>query len=194
MTDDTAQDDAALIAEAIGGHERAFSVLMRRHKEALYRFVRVYVGDASEAFDLVQETFVAAWTNLKRYDRARPFPAWLRGIALNKCRDWARRRRVRRFFFGAANLDVAGRNVAAPEPTADEVAESQQLARLEVAIAALPDALKAPLILAAIDGRSHKEAAAILGLSAKAVEVRVYRARQALKAALSLADDETPPI
>jgi len=194
MTDDIAQDDAALVADAIRGRERAFSALMRRHKEALYKFVRVYVGDASEAFDLVQETFVAAWTNLKRYDPARPFPAWLRGIALNKCRDWARRRNVRRFFFAAANLETSGRNVAAPEPNADDFTEVKNLARLEAAISALPDALKAPLILTAIDGRSHKEAGSILGLSAKAVELRIYRARLALKATLSLGDDDPPPI
>lgn len=98
MTKATEQDDAALVEEALAGEERSFSALMRRHKEDLYRFIRLYVGDRGEAYDLLQEAFVAAWRNLKRYDSGRPFRAWLRGIAMNKCRDWARRRKVRQFF------------------------------------------------------------------------------------------------
>ncbi len=80
-------DDASLVALALQGDQRAFSALMRRHKEKLYRFIRAYVGDADEAYDLTQESFVAAWTALSRFDSKRPFHIWLRRIALNKCRD-----------------------------------------------------------------------------------------------------------
>lgn len=190
MTGDSSRTDAELVAEALAGRERAFSALMRKHKDALYRFVRLYVGDASESYDLVQESFVSAWTNLRRYDAARPFPAWLKGIALNKCRDWARRRAVRRFFFAASDLDGAGRNAPSPALDPNEERNEERISQLEAAIADLPDALKAPLILTAIDGYSHKEAAALLGISAKAVELKVYRARQALKASLTISDDD----
>src|SRR5215470_14148793 len=92
-------EDAKLVAAALAGDNAAFSTLMRLHKDALHRFVWRYVGDADEALDLVQDSFVAAWAALDRFDAARPFPAWLRRIALNKCRDWSRRRKVRQFFF-----------------------------------------------------------------------------------------------
>src|SRR5688572_5144167 len=94
-------DDDTLIAAALGGDTNAFTSLMERHKSPLYRFVRRYVGDADESFDLVQETFVAGWSALNTFEQGRPFAVWLRRIALNKCRDWSRRRKVRRFFFGA---------------------------------------------------------------------------------------------
>ena len=173
-------DDANLVATALAGDDRAFTSLMHRHKDTLYRFVRAHVGDADEAYDLVQEAFVAAWSALESYD-GRPMGAWLRRIALNKCRDWGRRRTVRRFFFGAAPLDEA---LAATLPeiarASDDGIDDAALERLDAAIAALPNALKEPLILTVYDSLSHSEAGIVLGISAKAVETRVYRARQAL--------------
>src|SRR5262245_48027569 len=92
-----APDDAGLVRAAIAGDTSAFSSLIARYKEPLYRFIRRYVGDADEAYDLVQETFVSCWTALDTFDTARPLLTWLRRIALNKCRDWSRRRKVRWF-------------------------------------------------------------------------------------------------
>lgn len=180
--------DHELAARAVTGDERAFAWLMRRHKDGLYRFIRRYMGDAEEAYDLLQETFTAAWTALKRYDAGRPFPTWLRSIALNKCRDWSRRRAVRRWLTRSDPLDSpAGLNLpdAGLSPEASAMAR-QRLDRLDRAIAELPRGLKEPLILTALEGLSHEDAGHILGLTAKAVELRVYRARQALAAALGL--------
>lgn len=174
-------DDDTLIADALSGDNGAFSALMGRHKEPLYRFVRRYVGDADESFDLVQETFVAGWSALTSFERGRSFPVWLRRIALNKCRDWSRRRHVRRFFFGASPLEAADKTPVAPT---DDGLHLARLAALDAAIAALPATLKEPLLLTVFDGMSHAEAAAILGVSAKAVETRVYRAKQRLRDAL----------
>jgi RNA polymerase sigma factor (sigma-70 family) len=178
-------DDDTLIAAALRGDNGAFSTLMGRHKEALYRFVRRYVGDADESFDLVQETFVAAWSALNTFERGRSFPVWLRRIALNKCRDWSRRRQVRRFFFGAKSLEAADKMPAA---SSEDGPHQMRLAALEAAIAALPAALKEPLLLTAFEDMSQAEAAIVLGISTKAVETRVYRAKQKLRDALKDAE------
>jgi RNA polymerase sigma-70 factor (ECF subfamily) len=180
--------DEQLAASAVAGDEHAFARLMRRHKDALYRFIRRYAGDADEAYDLLQETFSAAWTALKRFDRTRSFPTWLRSIALNKCRDWSRRRAVRRWLTGTDPLDSpAGQNVPDETPSPEaSVLGNQRLSRLDRAIADLPAGLKEPLILTALDELSHEQAGRILGLTAKAVELRVYRARRNLAAALAL--------
>ncbi|RYE03463.1 MAG: RNA polymerase sigma factor, partial [Sphingomonadales bacterium] len=69
---------------------------MRRHRQRIYRLILANVADPEEALDLVQETFVSAHGALRRFDPARPISAWLARIALNKCRDWGRRRAVRR--------------------------------------------------------------------------------------------------
>lgn len=184
-----ARDDAALVAAVLAGDSRAFTELMRRHKDAIYRFIRRYVGDADEAYDLVQETFVAAWSALSTFDSAKPMRAWLRRIALNKCRDWTRRRQVRRFFFAAASIDAAGGVAAAPVSESAPETE-RQLAALDRHISTLPAALKEPLILTQFEGLSHKEAARILNISPKAIEMRVYRARAHLTSALALPPGE----
>jgi RNA polymerase sigma-70 factor (ECF subfamily) len=176
----TAEDDGALAARAATGEERAFTLLMRRHKEAVWRLARRYTGDADEALDLTQETFAAAWSAMPGFDPARPFGPWIRRVALNKCRDWSRKRAVRRFLSG--RLDEPAR-LAAEDPAPDPertAAGRQALGRLDRAVAALPDGLKAPLILTALEGLSLEAAGAVLGLSAKAVEVRAYRARKKL--------------
>lgn len=181
-------EDATLVEAALAGEDAAFAALMGRHKEPLYRFVRRYVGDADEALDLVQETFVAIWGALDRFDTARPFPVWLRRVALNKCRDWSRRRQVRRFFFGAVSLDRTGPIAADTEAVSQEPHLDERLSALDASIARLPIALKEPLLLTVFENLSHQEAAAFLGISAKAVETRVYRAKQRLRDAL--ADDK----
>ena len=175
-----------LSARAAGGDRAAFSELMRQTKTALFRFVRRYVGDEQEAWDLLQETYAAAWINIHRYDPMRPFEAWIRTIALNKCRDWSRRRAVRRLIRGGVDLS-SPEAMAVPDvaESADERMEAgERLARLNEAMSRLPPHLKAPLLLTAIEGRSQAETAGMLGISIKAVETRGARARRKLSDAL----------
>lgn len=178
----------ALQARAAGGDVAAFDALMRETKAGLYRFVRRYIGDPEEAYDLVQEAYAASWLAIGRYDPNRSFEAWLRTIAINKCRDWSRRRRVRRLLLGGPDINswealVVADGEASVEDRHDAATRSR---RLQAAIAALPPKLKEPLLLTAIEERSQAEAAEILGLSVKAVEMRVARARQKLAAHLQV--------
>jgi len=174
--------DEELVAGALNGQRNAFTLLMRRHQDAVYRMVRGQIGDPDEALDLVQEVFVSAHGALKRYDPARSMRTWLLAIALNKCRDWGRRRAVRAFFVRALPLGEEAVQSAAESPGADvETADRQALDRAWRAIATLPRQLKEPLVLTTIDGMSQGEAARLLAISAKAVETRVSRARTALK-------------
>ncbi len=177
--------DTDLIARARAGERGAVADLIARNKHWLYRFIRRYVGDADDAQDVLQESFVAAIMNLARYDSARPFDIWLRKIALNKCRDRARRLAVRRAIGLDRRPTETPEDIIDPAPTADRSLQSSDaLHALDQAIAALPTALKEPLVLTTLEGLSHKEAADILGLSVKAVEVRVYRAKRQLALAL----------
>jgi RNA polymerase sigma-70 factor (ECF subfamily) len=183
--------DAFLAVSARQGDQAAFAALMRRHKGWLYQFIRRYVADRDDAYDVLQESFVSAWGALSRFDPERPFEAWLRRIALNKCRDRARRDAVRRaalrlFGFGAG--DMSAESIA---PLADStVAADHALHRLDIAIGKLSRQLKEPLVLTMLEGLSHKEAGALLGINAKAVETRVYRAKRQLASMLKPEDLE----
>jgi RNA polymerase sigma factor CnrH len=174
--------DADLVVRACDGDDQAFGALMRRHKGPLYGFVRRYVGDGDTAVDVVQETFVAAWRALSRFDDRRPFAVWLRAIALNKCRDRARRQTVRRLILGETDDQSAeARSQPDPAPGGEaELVSRQRAALLQRAIDRLPTKLKEPLLLTYFDELSQQEAAAVLGVTIKTVETRVYRARQKL--------------
>lgn len=172
--------DGELAALALAGRQVAYGELMQRYREPVFRLVRSHVGDTDEALDVVQETFVAAFASIGRYDGSRPFRYWINRIALNKCRDWGRRRAVRRLFRFALPLDAASEIVDTAVTGEAAIDDARALARVTKAIASLPANLKEPLILTAVDGLSQAEAAAVLGISEKAVEVRIYRARKAL--------------
>lgn len=177
----TALTDGELAALSIAGRDTAFAEIMRRHREPLYRIIGNNIGDADEALDVVQESFVAAHRALVRYEPDRPMRRWLVTIALNKCRDWRRRRAVRRLFTFALPLDDTSNQVAEDRALPDaEAADREEMARLSRAIAELPTALREPLILHTIDQLSQAETAAILSISEKAVETRIRRARAKL--------------
>ncbi len=171
-------DDAALVVRARAGDGAAFALIVARHKQALYRLVYRIVDHPDDALDLVQDSFVAAHQALRRYDPARPLRPWLATIAINKARDWRRRERVRGFLRGLLPIGDALEtrdDTALPDTIA---ADRQALASVRVRIAALPANLRDVLVLRTLEEMSQADTARILGVSEKAVETRLYRARQ----------------
>jgi RNA polymerase sigma factor (sigma-70 family) len=164
-----------LAAAAHRGDRSAFEALIRREKAGLYAFVRRYVGDADDSYDVVQDAFVSAWRAIGRYDPNRAFGVWLRTIALNKCRDHGRRGKVRKLVMSAFASEPAS-----PSRTTDRNQTEQDLERLDQAVAKLPAIYKDPLLLTTAGGLSHAEAAQALRISPKAIEMRLYRARHRL--------------
>lgn len=179
MISDAECSDRDLVTRAASGDRTAFEVIVRRHKQPLFRFIRRYLGNSDDAYDVLQDTFVAAWTAVGRFDISRPLMPWLRTIALNKCRDFSRRQTIRRVILGLFASE------ADPQASTDASdAHGERLDRLDQAIAELPIFYKEPLLLTAVSGLSHQEAAAILKVTPKAIEMRVRRARQRLAKAL----------
>jgi RNA polymerase sigma factor (sigma-70 family) len=173
--------DAELAALALSGRQDAYRELLARHREPVFRLVRASTGDPHEALDITQETFIAAFAALARYDRERPFSFWVKQIALNKCRDWARRRKVRSFFTRAAPLDDAFDIFDDAVPADVLASDRAELARVTAAMARLPTRLREVLALRTVDDLSQAEAAAVLSVSEKTIETRLYRARSKLK-------------
>lgn len=177
--------DDALAARAASGDAQAFAALVAQHKASLYNYVRRYVGNADDAYDLLQQTFLSAWLALGRYDAELSLLAWLRAIARNKCRDHARKTKVMRLLM-IADWSVPAAYVADVRAGPEEKwIEEEGLRAIDAAIAGLPRALKEPLLLTAFEGMSHIEAGRELGITAKAVETRVARARRKLASALN---------
>jgi RNA polymerase sigma factor (sigma-70 family) len=183
--------DAHLAACAKAGERGAFDVLVERHRNTIYHFVRRYVGQTDDAYDVLQDCFIAAWDGLSRYDLDRPFLPWLRMIALNKCRDFGRRQTVRRVVLETFLRQPSQHEQANGDYEADaEVEQARRLNALDRAIAALPAFYKEPLLLAVVSGVSHENIAKMLETTPKAVEMRLYRARKKLFEAMQSENPE----
>ena len=138
------------------------------------------MGNRSDAEDAVQDAMAAAWFKLAQYDDKRSFGAWIGRIVLNKCRDHIRRRKFARLFDFGPNNRIE--DLASAAPDGHERAQTKELlAAVDRAISGLPDKLREPFVLVTFDGRSQAEAADLLGVTEKAIETRIYRARQHLR-------------
>ncbi len=173
--------DGQLVTLALNGDKRAFPLLMSRYEGKLRGLIARRVRSPEDAADLVQDTLASAWSALQTYPANRPFETWLICIALNKCRDWGRRRSVRqRLAIYLPELEPT----SAPDAEA-EMIDHEESQQFREALARMPESLRQPLVLTAMHELSQRDAARELGITVKGVETRVRRARQWLREALA---------
>jgi RNA polymerase sigma factor CnrH len=179
--------DEVLARQSAEGSHAAFTELMRRHKHGVYNALGRICTTPEQRYEATQEAFVKAWLNIRRYDPERPFVAWLHTVAANAARDLHKKWKVRRGVLGETDLfDMAAAVVPDGARPQDElIIEQDRMKALRQAITKLPETLMGPLRLTVFEGRSYKEAGAILGITDKAVELRIARTRKRLAVALS---------
>ena len=192
-TSDSAEpDNWHLASQARGGDEDAYARLIERHQGAIHAFIYRHVADIETARDLTQEVFVRAWFALDRVRPRAKFTTWLFQIAINLCRDHAKSKATRQahrtdpMIQTAAEGDERDRELPDWSAVPDRAAQaSETVAALESEIARLSLELREAFLLGAVEGWPHKEISAVLGISAKAVETRIHRARQTLQKRLA---------
>jgi RNA polymerase sigma factor (sigma-70 family) len=178
--------DLALVQALQHGKDRTLNELMDRHREGLFGFVLRHVGNQTDALELTMETFVRAYFNIGKFRPKAKFATWLYQIALNLCRDHLRSRAYQYSLqtesFDAPTEDNKDRSLLpATDRRPDENTDRrEELAALEKAIHELPEDVKNVFILTALEERRQGEVAQLLGISPKAVETRLYRARKLL--------------
>lgn len=173
--------DARLVEAALGGDKDAFAALVTRHWSTAVALAARVLGSADLARDAAQEAAVAALVGLDRLRAPGRFGAWFCGITLNVARGWVRQLRTER---PAAGLDQA-RDRASADPGPDERAELADLAAtVRAAVAQLADGQRDAVLLFYLQGLTHREVAAELGISIGAVKARLHQARAALTPAL----------
>jgi RNA polymerase sigma-70 factor (ECF subfamily) len=179
------EPDEALALRVAAGDQRALTEIVRRHGGRLRALAHRFTGGASEADDIVQETFLSFWKAAQRWQPGGPpLGAYLTRIAVNRAIDGERRRRVRRFF----GLEDAA-TVADTDPMAEQrLAGKDQLAVVAQHIALLPARQRAAILLAADTERSNAEIGEVMGLSVGAVEQLLVRARRTLRLRLAETD------
>jgi RNA polymerase sigma-70 factor (ECF subfamily) len=151
--------------------DAAFSVLYERHTPRVFQVAwRILGGNAVEAEDVVQETWIRAIATLDRWRNGEAFGAWLRGITAHVAIDLLRRQR-------RLVIDTDFEPVA-PEQSSDQI-------DLETAICALPPGYRAVLVLHDVEGFTHEEIAQRLGITAGTSKGQLFKARRAVRAHLS---------
>jgi RNA polymerase sigma factor (sigma-70 family) len=184
------EQDAQDMARLAGGHDAALNNLMDRHAERLFHFLVRSLQNETDAADLAQETFVKIFQSRAKFDPQQKFSTWLFTIASNLVRDRYRwRSRHQQVSLDAENDQTESAlkdTLTAVEPPPDQRMQTEERAdEVRKAVAALPEDLKQPLILAVYQDLPQAEIAATLKCSVKAVETRIYRARQQLRTALA---------
>lgn len=186
-------DEAAWVAQALAGDDRAFAQLMRRHHAPLLGLLRRLLRNPEDAEDVLQETFLRAYRFLHRFDRSRPFGPWLTRIGVNLARDRlaqrARRREISLDEGPAGDGTEGGEPFAgawlADEGTLREVEERHLVAATRRALAELPDEQRLVLEMRLLAEMSYAEIAAALAIPIGTVMSRLSRGRRQIQSALA---------
>jgi RNA polymerase sigma-70 factor (ECF subfamily) len=181
MTQVQAQDtrvdwEAALVQRACAGDTRAFERLYREHAGRVYGLCLRMTRDAQLAEDCTQDTFINAWRALARFETRSSLSTWLHRIAVN--------------------VSLAKRRKCSPVEPLPEEQEGGELGwtletplevrEIESAIGDLPDGARDALVLHALYGYSHGEAAQMLGIAEGTCKAQLHRARKLLRKRLAL--------
>lgn len=178
QTMDEARDDAQLMSRIATGDQRALQSLMQRHLGRTVRLATRVLGSTAAAEDVAQEAFIRVWKHAAQWEdpeeAGAKFSTWLYRIVLNLCIDEKRKRT-----FG--NIDDVPEQMDATPGADARMAQQEQSARVHAALATLPERQRTAFVLCFYEDFSNREAADMLGISVKALESLLVRARKMLR-------------
>ncbi|MFN7973628.1 MAG: sigma-70 family RNA polymerase sigma factor [Acidobacteriota bacterium] len=175
------QSDADLMSRARRGDRDAFAMIVDRYQNAIVGYAARLTGSRERAEDVGQETFLKLWSLAPRYDDRGRLPHLLTTIATNVVRSQERRARTARLF-----APLFGRNGHGHGSTPEREALAGEEGRLvAAALASVPLAYRAPLVLHEIEGRPIEEVARILRCAEGTVKSRLHRGRDRMRAVLA---------
>ncbi|RZT89011.1 RNA polymerase RpoE-like sigma-24 subunit [Pseudonocardia sediminis] len=168
-------DEAAdnwLVGQAASGDIDAYEVLVRRHRNRIYRIALRMLSNPDDAEDVAQDVVIQLWTALAGFAGDSSFTTWLYRIVVNRCLNVIRQRRPTRPILETDPPPTAG--------TDEQVVARQRAAAAVAAIGDLPPELRAVLVLHQIEGLTYQEVATILNVSEPTVRGRLHRGRRRL--------------
>jgi RNA polymerase sigma factor (sigma-70 family) len=185
MADLVDDDEGKIISAALAGDQRAYAKLVDKHRSAIFHIINRIVRNDEVARDLVQETFMKAFSSLASYRSEYRFSTWLYKIAANSSIDHLRKKRIQALSLdrpmetedGSVGMDI-------PDYSYDperELVKKQQRFSIEEAIESLPDKYREVIIYRHKDDKSYDEIADLLGIPVGTVKARIFRARELLK-------------
>lgn len=179
--------DLALVNRWRGGDLRAFGELVRRHQRKVFGLLTRMLGDRDDAEDAVQETFLNLHRHGHRFRSESRFSTFVYRVAVNAALNRRRSQGRRRAHLDAyANGQAIGHALpSSPRGPEDATGGGEVKARVQRCLQALPETLRAPVVLYDIEGLSYGEIAEVLEIAEGTVKSRIHRARHALRAGLA---------
>lgn len=173
--------DADVVAQVLAGDREAFSLLVDRYQDEFTAYARRMTGSVDDAADIVQDSFVRAYSSLARCRDPAKFKGWLFRIVTNQCKTHLSKRSRRKTWPMSSVKPLA----VPAEGTPQDEAEARDMRRkLHEALRALTDEQREALILKYLHGLSLDEIAELLSATVPAVKMRLKRGREALRAQL----------
>lgn len=186
------ENELLLVEKARGGNVQSFSALVRLYEERAIHLAYSFLGNMEDARDAAQEAFVKAYENLRSFKRHSRFSTWLYRIVINHCKDFLRKKKVRRHVTASAILNEEGEeidpveNVAAKDPGALRNLVNREIGEtIHSALKTLPFQQKSVFAMRYLEGMSLEEIAQTLELSEGAVKAHLWQAGQKMKKSLA---------
>jgi len=185
-TKDADAHDRADMERLIAGHDASLNDLMERHATPVFQFLCRMLGNEDDANDAAQETFVRVYRARASFHLDQKFSTWCYTIAANLARNQFRWRARHPIVSLDAESDGTGQSIgsvlpAKERPPSEQALAAERAAAVRAAVNRLPEDLREALVLCEWEELSMAEAAAILEATPKAIESRLYRARQILR-------------
>ena len=180
------KDDSKNVDRALKGDQQAYTELLNKYRGAIFNLVFKMIKNREEAEDLVQETFVKAFSALPSFDEQYAFSTWLFKIATNNCIDYLRKKKLKTFSIDKPTEAKEGeikqtyKDAKTPDPEVDTI-EKERSFIIEDAIKCLPAKYRDAIILRHKEDKSYEEISEILNLPIGTVKARIFRAREKLK-------------
>lgn len=160
------------------GDVRAFHELYEAYSRAMYNICLRMTGHSSDAEDVLQEAFVQVFKNLEKLESDSSLTAWIKRIVVNHCLSHLRKKKV--------SWEEVGETEAAVETEVDEEEHALTVSMVKEAIRELPDGYRTVLNLYIFEEYSHREIAALLGITESTVKTQFMRAKEKVRQLVKL--------
>lgn len=191
------EDDLHLVDRVLTGDRRAFESLVRKHERRVFRVTLAVLGNAEDAEEAMQDTFVKAFRHIVQFRRESRFTTWLTRIAVNEALQKRQARKDTVSLDEVAEVEVKvlpHRSQQWHEDPEKLYGKQEVRMMVEDAIRSLPPIYRETFVLRDVEGFRAEEAAEVLGLTLPAIKSRLLRARLLMREALAARLEETPTL
>ncbi len=171
--------DEEIAARVQRGDIDSFGMLMERYQQKMARYARKFLFEGEDIDDLVQDTFIKAYANIKSFDTSRKFSSWLYRIAHNEFINAIKKKTRSRLM--AIDFDTVLPHLHAKETADSDIHREELQLMLDSSMAKLKPKYREPLVLYYIEEMDYKEIADVLKIPVSTVGIRLKRGKEQLK-------------